>query len=247
MNFANLFKSKMFGGLNFRTKIKSSIIRSGLRMHELEAQTYRELLMQKKAEIETLKRGLRKAKKVKYRILKGTLEQAGHLVLTPTESKRLKSLLDQIPLLKKELEEKTRLLTQETRRADRERKMREALEEKLGMRAKIGAGGKVVFEPITSIAPAHEVKATTVPEPKLTRRARRRLVRKETEFKESLKTMIQMAEEELTQAKEAKKELKEAMKTRKRKRVKEKEEKKEVRKERTGEKVVPEKSPSEVE
>jgi hypothetical protein len=125
--------------------------------------------------------------------------------------------------------------------------MREALEEKLGMRAKIVRGGKVVFEPITSIAPAHEVKATTTPEPKLTRRARRRLVRKETEFKESLKTMIQMAEEQLTQVKEAKAELKEAMKTRKRRRVKEKEEKKERRKERTGEKVVPERSPSEVE
>jgi hypothetical protein len=247
MNFASLFKAKMFGGLDFRTKIKSSIIRGGLRMSELEAQAYREMLMQKKAEVETLKRGLRRAKRIKYRILKGTLEQAGHLVLTPTESKRLKSLLDQIPYLKKELREKTRLLTQETRRADRERKMREALEEKLGMRAKIGARGKVIFEPITSIAPAPEVKATTAPEPKLTRRARRRLVRKETEFKESLKTLIQMAEEQLTQSREAKKELKEAMKTRKRRRVKEKEEKKEKRKERTGEKVVPERSPSEIE
>lgn len=247
MNFASLFKAKMFGGLDFRTKIKSSIIRSNLRIHELESQAYRELLMQKKAELETLKRGLRRAKKIKYRILKGTLEQAKYLVLTPTESKRLKSLLDQIPYLRKELKEKTRLLTQETRRADRERKMREALEEKLGMRAKIGARGKVVFEPITSITPAPEVKATTQPEPKLTRRARRRLVRKETEFKESLKTLVQMAEEQLTQAKETKAELKEAMKLRKRRRVKEKEEEKEIRKERTGKEVVPERSPSEIE
>jgi hypothetical protein len=247
MNFANLFKAKMFGGLDFRTKIKGSIIRGSLRINELESQAYRELLMQKKAELETLKHGLRRAKKVKYRILKGMLEKEKYLVLTPTESKRLKSLLDQIPYLKKELKEKTRLLTQETRRADRERKMREALEEKLGMRAKIVEGGKVVFEPITSIAPAPEVKATTQPEPKLTRRARRRLVRKEIEFKESLKTIIQMAEEELAQVKEAKVELKEAMKTRKKRRVKEKEEKKEIRKERTGEKVVPERSPSEIE